>query len=96
MARSSRSGTARRTEPIATEEDHGALVTNPPYGVRLGRERDLTPLYHALGRLARALPETWRVALMCTDRKLGLKVDGSLRTAFLTDAGGLKVRALVR
>lgn len=72
----------------------GALVTHPPFGKRL-ESGDLTPLYRALGRRAAELPDA-RVALMVANRRLAMLVDGRLRTAFLTDAGGLKVRALVR
>ncbi len=80
-------------EPL---RDGGALVTHPPFGVRSAPGRDLAPLYRALGRRLAELPDSVRVGLMCQDRRLGLKVDGRLETALLTDAGGRKVRALVR
>lgn len=82
--------------PVGAQPAAGALVTNPPYGRRLGGETDLAPLYRSLGRYAAALPDTWKLALMCTDRRLGLRVDSGLSTAFVTDAGGIKVRALCR
>src|SRR5690606_22269279 len=75
--------------------DAGALVTDPPHGRRLDTG-DLTPLYRALGRRVAELPAAWRVALYAADRRLALRVDSDLKTAFLTDAGGLKLRALVR
>ncbi|MGE0791265.1 MAG: class I SAM-dependent RNA methyltransferase [Sandaracinaceae bacterium] len=73
-----------------------ALVTHPPFGHRQSAGVDPRPVYQALGRRARELGDGAPLALMCLDRRLALSVDGSLRTAFLTDAGGLKVRAMVR
>lgn len=71
----------------------GAIVTHPPFGRRLDADRDLGPLYRALGA---AVPEGWSLAILTADRRLGMRAGAALRTAFLTDAGGLKVRALVR
>ena len=81
-----------QAEPPAA--DAGALVTNPPYGHRLGEGEDLRPLYDALGRRAQELPPTWTAALYCTEQNLGHRVSRGLRTAFVADAGGLKIRAL--
>lgn len=68
------------------------IVTNPPYGHRLD-DGDLVPLYRALGRRVRE--RRCRVALLTSDRRLGMQVLPTLRTAFLTTSGGLRVRALV-
>lgn len=84
------------TQAVRPEGPRGALVTNPPYGHRLGEGEDLRPLYDALGRRAEELPPGWSAALYATDRKLGHRVGPGLTTAFVADAGGLKVRALVR
>ena len=74
----------------------GAIVTNPPYGHRLGETDSLRNLYQSLGKVARGLPEDWRFALLAMDRRLALKTGLELKTAFLADNGGLKVRAMVR
>lgn len=74
----------------------GALVTNPPYGRRLSASRDLRPLYRALGRRVDELPAGWRVALACTDPKLGSLAAPGAETALTTRAGGLRVRFVVR
>ena len=78
--------------PAASAE--GRIVTNPPWGGRLGKGGDLRPLYSSLGACLRALPEAWRVALLATDHRLSGST-GALSCAFLTDAGGTKVRAMV-
>ncbi|MEQ9078510.1 MAG: hypothetical protein RLP09_31885, partial [Sandaracinaceae bacterium] len=86
-----RSSLTQAEPPVA---DAGALVTNPPYGHRLGEGEDLRPLYDALGRRAQELPPTWTAALYCTEQNLGHRVARGLRTAYVADAGGLKIRAL--
>ncbi|MFO0683663.1 MAG: RNA methyltransferase [Sandaracinus sp.] len=73
-----------------------AVVTNPPWGERLtdggaGLER----LHAALGDLVRALGPEARLAMIAHDPRLARRVGLSLRSAFLTDAGGMKVHALV-
>lgn len=71
------------------------IVANPPYGQRLGDRDELVPLYRALGRRAAALPSGSRVAILTSERELGMRVLPGLRTAFVTKSGGLTVRALV-
>jgi len=83
---------ATLSTPIALDAPAGAVVTHPPFGKRVSRNRDLEPLYRALGAL---VPTGWRLALLTADRKVGMRAGSTLKTAFLTDAGGLKVRALV-
>ena len=74
----------------------GAIVTNPPYGQRLGTTASLRNLYQSLGKLVRNLPASWSFAILAMDRRLALKTGVKLKTAFLADNGGLKVRAMVR
>ena len=75
--------------------DHGAIVTDPPHGRRLGDGRRLRSLYQSLGRIVRELPPAWKVALTATDRRLALASGLPLETALLTDHGGAKLRFLV-
>jgi putative N6-adenine-specific DNA methylase len=73
----------------------GWIVTNPPYGVRLGTPGDLRPLYARFGKALRSRCPGWRFAILCSSLQLlratGLNFDAgiSLRN------GGLKVK-LVR
>lgn len=78
----------------AVSSGAGALIANPPYGHRLGDAGRLAPLYRALGRRASELPG-FRVAILTSERRLGMLVSSALRTAFVTKSGGLSVRALV-
>ena len=73
----------------------GALVTNPPYGQRVGKEATLRSLYQALGRAVRALPPDYRVALVVADRRLAHATGLRLTSALMTDHGGTKVCFMV-
>ncbi len=69
----------------------GALVTNPPYGLRIGRGSNLSKLYRALGARVRALPGSFRVGIAVASpdhaRATGLR----LEPALMTDHGGSKI-----
>ena len=82
---------------VTAEGREGAtVVTNPPWGERLGEAgAGLDRLHAALGALVRRLGPHARLALLAHDPRLARAVGIPLRTAFLTDAGGMKVRALV-
>jgi putative N6-adenine-specific DNA methylase len=79
------------TPPAAAR---GAVVTNPPFGRRVGDAQRLRNLYQALGHAVRRLPPEWRIALCAADRRLALRTGLPLRSAFLTTHGGIRVRAL--
>ena len=49
----------------------GLVVTNPPYGERLGRDVDLPGLYRRLGERLRAGFVGWRAAVFTGDAELG-------------------------
>ena len=49
----------------------GLIVTNPPYGERLGDEPSLIPLYTLLGKKLRTHYEGWRAALLTGNPILG-------------------------
>lgn len=72
----------------------GLLVTNPPWGHRVGDNRRLQNLYARLGTL---LAERWsggRAALLCPDRALVGQLGFETRTLFRTRLGGIPVEAL--
>jgi 23S rRNA (guanine2445-N2)-methyltransferase / 23S rRNA (guanine2069-N7)-methyltransferase len=48
----------RDVRDITSKLEHGVIITNPPYGVRLGDEREIESLYRALPVVFRSLP-TW-------------------------------------
>jgi len=72
----------------------GWVVTNPPYGVRLGTHRDLRNLYVRFGRALRAQCPGWKITMLSNSAQLlratGLKFDPGIPTR----NGGLKVRLM--
>ena len=70
----------------------GWIVTNPPYGVRVGERRPLRDLYAQLGNVARRCCPGWEVAFLAAhpdlERQTGL--DPAVR--FTTENGGIRVR----
>ena len=48
----------------------GLVIINPPYGVRIGEEKQLLPLYQSLGEALRKKFPGWRVGLVTNSHKL--------------------------
>jgi putative N6-adenine-specific DNA methylase len=74
----------------------GWLVTNPPYGVRVGDPAALRNLYSTLGRVAREPLASWTVALLSADVRLERQLGLAMEPALNTSNGGIPVRLLVR
>ena len=53
----------RDVEAFAPSGDYGCIVTNPPYGERLGDLREAENLYRSMGRALRRL-DTWSVFVL--------------------------------
>ncbi len=75
--------------------ERGLLATNPPFGLRVGGNRDLAPLYQTLGHRARRLGPGWRVALLVHDPRLARRTGLPLRQMLATRHGGLHISVLV-
>jgi putative N6-adenine-specific DNA methylase len=78
--------------PVFTEPpgDTGMIVTNPPYGKRVGG-RDLRPLYQRLGERVRGLPPGWGCAMVVADRRLATATGLAMSSRLMTDHGGGKI-----
>jgi len=70
----------------------GHLVTNPPYGLRVGERRTLRDLYARLGRLARERLPGWRLTLLLPAAPLERETGLAFMEALRTRHGGLLVR----
>ena len=69
----------------------GAIVTNPPYGVRVGATGELRNLYARTGAVLRGAFPGWRVAVVSADRRLTGQLGMELRDAVKTSNGGIPV-----
>lgn len=72
----------------------GWLVTNPPYGVRVGERAPLRNLYAALGKLARQRLRGWHLTLLSADRRLERQVRIPFEPVLETRNGGIAVRVV--
>lgn len=73
----------------------GWVVTNPPYGVRVGEAEGVRDLWAHLGTVLRRRARGWRVAVLAPDGGLERQLGLTLRTVATTSNGGLPVRLLV-
>jgi putative N6-adenine-specific DNA methylase len=73
----------------------GWIVTNPPYGVRLGKRDELRELYARFGTVLRTQFANWHVGILSTDRRLDAQVRVPLLERFTTSNGGIRVHFLV-
>lgn len=72
----------------------GWILTNPPYGVRMGESDDLRNLYARLGTELRT-KQGWRVGILTSDAALIRQTRLSLVPRFSTSNGGIPVSLLV-
>jgi putative N6-adenine-specific DNA methylase len=72
----------------------GWIVTNPPYGVRVGERKRLRDLYAQLGNVLRAKCGGWEVALLTTHPELEHQTALALESRFETTNGGIRVRLM--
>ncbi len=80
-------------DPPATP---GWLVSNPPYGVRVGERHSLRDLYAVLGRLGRERLRDWHIALLSAHPELDAQLALPLVETLRTTNGGLNVRLVAR
>ena len=74
--------------------DSGWILTNPPYGVRVGESDDLRNLYAKLGSALKSKPG-WRLGVLTSDSALVRQTGLSLRPRFSTSNGGIPVSYFV-
>jgi putative N6-adenine-specific DNA methylase len=77
------------------ESAHGWIVSNPPYGVRVGDMDRVRDLWAQLGNVLRATARGWRIALLSPDPALDRQLRLPVRTVATTTNGGIPVRLIV-
>ena len=84
----------RPISAIEATAERGWLVSNPPYGVRVGERDPLRNLYAQLGKVVRAKIPGWHVALVTADAGLERQLGLGLRPVLKTTNGGIRVRVM--
>jgi putative N6-adenine-specific DNA methylase len=85
---------ARALSAVEPPPGPGLLVSNPPYGLRVGEREGLRNLYAALGRLAQTRLGGWTVALLSADPRLEGHTGLEFRELLRTNNGGIPVRVV--
>ena len=73
------------------ESGDGWVLTNPPYGIRVGDSGDLRNLYARLGKITE---RGWRLGVLTADQRLARHAGVPLRSRFDTKNGGIPVSFL--
>ena len=81
---------------VLRPEPAGWIVTNPPYGKRVGEAARLRDLYARLGQLARDPYRDWTVALLTADQALLRAAGAEFVDLLRFRNGGIPVRLSVR
>jgi len=74
------------------EAERGWIVSNPPYGVRVGDATRVRDLWAQLGNVLRRRAPGWRVTLLSPDTALERQLQIPMRLVARTTNGGIPVR----
>lgn len=81
----------RALSAVAAPPGPGLLLTNPPYGLRIGEATQLRDLYARLGQLLDGPLAGWRLGMLVANPRLGAQLGRPLETRWVTSNGGIKV-----
>jgi putative N6-adenine-specific DNA methylase len=87
--------TVQPISAISAAEPPGLVVSNPPYGVRVGESDRLRNLYAQLGNVLRAKRPGWQLALFSADKQLERQTKLAFDERFRTKNGGIPVHLVV-
>ena len=73
----------------------GLLITNPPYGARMGEEQQLVPLYQKLGTVLQKNFVEWRAAVYTGNLNLAREMDLSPSKQYSLFNGSIPCKLLV-
>ena len=76
---------------IEVPNEKGLVISNLPYGKRVGEDSDLRNLYAQLGKVAREKLKGWRLALLTDDPHQIKAAALDLNITLKTENGGVRV-----
>lgn len=86
---------AQLTRPETLTAESGLLITNPPYGERLGELPELVRLYAQLGEKAKALFPGWTLAVFTGNPDLGHRLGMRAHKQYALKNGALDAKLLL-
>lgn len=72
----------------------GVMVCNPPYGIRVGQDEDLTALYESLGQYAKQYASGWQLWLLNGNPSLSRSLQMKASRRIPVSNGGIECRWL--
>jgi 23S rRNA (guanine2445-N2)-methyltransferase / 23S rRNA (guanine2069-N7)-methyltransferase len=85
----------RELSALVREHDaKGLVVTNPPYGERIGEESTLRPLYSLLGKQLREQFEGWKAAVFTGNPSVARSIDIKAKRSHTLFNGAIECRLL--
>ena len=86
---------AQLTRPETVTAESGLLITNPPYGERLGELPELVRLYAQLGEKSKALFPGWTLAVFTGNPDLGHRLGMRAHKQYALKNGALDAKLLL-
>ncbi|WP_339118450.1 bifunctional 23S rRNA (guanine(2069)-N(7))-methyltransferase RlmK/23S rRNA (guanine(2445)-N(2))-methyltransferase RlmL [Halomonas sp. BMC6] len=86
---------AQLSRPDTLTAEQGLMITNPPYGERLGELPELVRLYAQLGEKAKALFPGWTLALFTGNPDLGHRLGLRAHKQYALKNGALDAKLLL-
>lgn len=85
----------RALSSVDFPDQPGWIVTNPPYGLRVGETGALRNLYAQLGKVLKERAQGYRLAMLSADTELESQLKLDLAEVFKTSNGGIPVHLVV-
>jgi len=85
----------RTISDVEFPPENGWIVSNPPYGLRVGESGPLRNLYASLGGIVRKRAPGYVLALLSADKSLESQLEMDLKEVFRTSNGGIPVRLVM-
>jgi putative N6-adenine-specific DNA methylase len=81
----------RKIDAVEGLPGPGLIICNPPYGLRIGKNEDLVPLYRQIGAVYKKQFSGWKGAMLCPPGRLADATGLNLKRVAALLNGGLKV-----
>jgi putative N6-adenine-specific DNA methylase len=83
----------KSVDDVTLREGPGLFLTNPPYGKRIGKRRQLRELYAAIGNAVKRQSTGWRIGLVTRDPHFAAAANvGDLHVSPPFSNGGVRVK----
>ena len=82
------------SNPVSHLPERGVILTNPPYGQRIGSQQDLPQLYYQLGELVQTSLPSWQLGLITDNEALLKQIKLSVQQQYAIDNGPIPCQVI--